>query len=83
MWAVASVSFAQSPTPVATPMLPPPAPKATPTKVDDADIVAAIQVLQELKAHNEQLLKQQEATLEFLDQLQKDAEQLKIFSKRG
>jgi hypothetical protein len=44
---------------------------------------AAIKALQDVKAANEETLKKQEATLQRLDELQKDAEQLKIFSKRG
>jgi uncharacterized protein HemY len=44
---------------------------------------ATIQLLQEMKAANEDVLRKQEATLQRLDELQKAADQLKIFSKRG
>jgi hypothetical protein len=44
---------------------------------------AAIKLLQEMKAGNEEVLKKQEATLQRLDELQKAADQLKIFGKRG
>ena len=44
---------------------------------------AAIKMLQEAKAANDEMLKRQEATLQQLDELQKAADQLKIFSKRG
>jgi len=37
----------------------------------------------ELKTVNEEILKRQQATLEALDQIISDAEQLRIFSKRG
>ncbi len=37
----------------------------------------------ELKAVNEEILKRQQATLDALDQIISDAEQLRIFSKRG
>lgn len=36
-----------------------------------------------MKAANEEMLRKQEATLQQLDEIQKAAEQLKIFSKRG
>jgi hypothetical protein len=48
----------------------------------DAD-QAAIKLLQEMKAGNEDVLRKQEATLQRLDELQKAADQLKIFGKRG
>jgi hypothetical protein len=59
-------------TKVATPIAP--APDAT---------IAAIKLLQEIKAANEETLKKQQSTMDQLDELQKAAEQLKIFSKRG
>jgi hypothetical protein len=46
-------------------------------------MAADIKELQELKAQNDELLKEQRATLDQLDELQKEAEQLRIFSKRG
>ena len=46
-------------------------------------MAADIKELQELKAQNDELLKDQRATLDQLDELQKEAEQLRIFSKRG
>jgi hypothetical protein len=48
-----------------------------------SSLQAAITALQHVKAANEETLKKQQATLQQLDQLQKDAEQLKIFAKRG
>ncbi len=44
---------------------------------------SAIQLLQHTKTVNEELLKTQETTLQQIDDMQKQAEQLKIFSKRG
>jgi hypothetical protein len=44
---------------------------------------AAMTALQQVKAANEETLKKQQATLQQLDELQKAAEQLKIFAKRG
>ena len=58
----------------ATPAAPPPAETAT--------IDAAIKLLEQTKAANEETLKKQEALLQQLDEIQKAAEQLKVFSKR-
>ena len=44
---------------------------------------AALPLLQAMKAANDETLKKQEAALVQLDELQKAAEQLKIYSKRG
>ncbi len=44
---------------------------------------ATIKLLQEMKAANEETLKKQQAALDTLDDLQKEAEQIKIFSKRS
>ncbi len=66
---------------------------ATPTSpVAAAPAVAApvasgsknvLQSLQEMQTLNEATIKKQEAALATLDELQKAAEELKIFSKRG
>ena len=58
---------------------------ATPAPVaasSDAALAIAIKALEQVKAANEATLKKQEAMLQQLDELQKAAEQLKIFSKR-
>jgi hypothetical protein len=44
---------------------------------------AALQALQALKAANDAIIRQQIETLRQLDEIEKNAEQLKIFSKRG
>jgi hypothetical protein len=81
---LSSPTNGQSPPPIiiqaATPV---PAPVATPAPAVSDSTAAAIKLLQELKAANEETLKKQQAVLEQLDELQKAAEQLKIFSKRG
>jgi hypothetical protein len=46
-------------------------------------MTAAIKSLQEIKAANDETLRKQQNTLERLDDLQKAAEQIKIFAKRG
>ena len=48
-----------------------------------AEMAENIRQLQELKAQNDEILKQQQAALDTLDELQKDAEQIRIYSKRG
>jgi hypothetical protein len=77
--------FAQQPTP---PMVivqaagTAPAAAAPAPSSSDSALAAAIKSLEQTKAANDALLKKQEATLQQLDELQKAAEQLKVFSKR-
>jgi hypothetical protein len=73
-----------------TPVIVQPANQAVPAQTtkaqaapDDSDMLAAIKSLEEMKAANEEILKKQQATLDALDQLQKDADQLRIYAKRG
>ena len=60
---------------------------ATPALVPDAkqqaEMAENIKELQELKAQNDEILKQQQAALDALDDLQKEADQMRIYSKRG
>jgi len=56
-----------------------PAPAAA---VSETAIDSAIKALEQVKATNEATLKKQEEMLQQLDELQKAAEQLKIFAKR-
>ena len=44
---------------------------------------AALQLLNAMKAANAETLKKQEATLQQLDELQKAADQIRIYTKRG
>lgn len=77
---------AQSPTIVVQAASPAPAAStsATPPLVPDAKSLSPlIKLLQEMKATNEETLKKQQAALQQLDDLQKAAEQLKTFGKRG
>ena len=84
-------AIAQSPGPIVVPAAidstPAPdsalAPEKAQKDADDAAITATIALLQELKRQNDQTIKKQQAALEALDQLQKDADQIRIFSKRG
>ena len=77
---------AQSPTVVVQAASPVPAVSTTavsPLTSDSKSLPMLIKLLQEMKATNEETLKKQEATLQQLDDLQKAAEQIKAFSKRG
>ena len=76
---------AQSPVPVIVPAVRPAAesPKG-PAGADTAvSLQAALKMLQEMKAANEETLRKQEATLAQLDELEKAAEQIKIYTKRS
>jgi Skp family chaperone for outer membrane proteins len=75
-------AVAQTPVvPAAAPVVAPVA-QAAPAAAS-ASSQAALQLLQAMKAANEETLKKQEATLQQLDELQKAADQIKIFGKRG
>ncbi len=63
---------------------PAPATKTAPPIAPMPDATAAaLQLLQEMKAANEETLKKQQGTLDQLDELQKAAQQMKIFANRG
>jgi len=55
----------------------------TPPAPPSATAVSALKMLQEMKAANENVLKKQAATLLQLEEIQKAAEQLRIYTKRG
>ena len=55
---------------------------ALPLRSQVAAPATSIQQLQTMKDANKKLLEQQEATLLKLDEIQKNAEQLRIFSRR-
>jgi cell shape-determining protein MreC len=77
---------AQSPTPIVVQAASPAnvSSTAAPSPVSDSDsLPVTIKLLQEMKTVNEEMLKKQAATLQQLDELQKAANELKIFSKRG
>lgn len=67
----------QAATPAAAPSRAPAAPESS------LSLQAALKELQEIKAANEETLRKQAATLEQLDALEKTAEQIRIFSRRG
>jgi hypothetical protein len=79
-----SMANAQSPKPIVVPAMTPTtaqspvAPAVTTTSTD-----ATLKALQEMKAANIEILKQQEATLQKLDELEKAANDIRIYTKRG
>jgi hypothetical protein len=62
---------------------PAPAIVAKPAAVPETDLKATLQLLLDMEATNAATIKKQEAALATLDELQKAADELKIFSKRG
>ena len=65
-----------------------PAPKsaATPAAAapeNSGSLQAALKMLQAMKAANEETLRKQAATLEQLEELEKAADQIRVFTKRG
>ena len=58
-------------------------PALVPDAKQQAEMAENIKELQELKAQNDEILKQQQAALDALDDLQKEADQMRIYSKRG
>lgn len=82
--ALASIANAQSPKPVVVPAMTPastsqsPAPASTPAPNE-----TMLKALQAMKVANEEILKQQAATLEKLDEIEKAANEIRIYTKRG
>ena len=84
-FALGSVLLAQSPMPVIVPAATPAvrSPQAPAMPENSGSIQAALKMLQEMKAANEETLRKQAATLQQLDELEKAADQIKVYSKRG
>jgi hypothetical protein len=80
-----SVSRAQSPAPVVVPAMTPAATtqSAAATAVTSAANQTALKALQAMKAANDELLRQQAATLLKLDEMEKAANEIRIFTKRS
>jgi uncharacterized membrane protein (DUF106 family) len=78
--------WAQSPAPIVVQAASPATVASTPppsVTQDSGSLQATLKMLREMKATNAETLKKQEAALQQLDEIQKAAEQLKIFGKRG
>ena len=84
-FALAGILSAQSPMPVIVPAATPAVASAPgPAAPDNSgSLQAALKMLQEMKAANEETLRKQAAMLEQLDELEKAADQLRVYSKRG
>jgi len=77
---------AQSPTPIVVQAASAMAATSTtsvPATADVHSIPDAINLLEQIKAANDEVLAKQKAALERLDELQDAADQLRIFAKRG
>jgi esterase/lipase len=83
-FAFASALSAQSPIPVIVPAATVAATEKAPAQKSDASsFEAAMKLLQEMKTANEELLSKQATTLEQLDELEKAADQIRIYTKRS
>lgn len=82
---LASISDAQSPTPLVVPAMTPATTAKGPAAPDDAagSTQEALKALQAMKAANEEILKQQAATLLKLDEIEKAANEIRIYTKRS
>ena len=81
---VISTSSAQTPMPIVVPaMTPTTAQSPAAAAVTIAATQTTLKALQAIKAANDEILKQQTATLEKLDELEKAANEIRIYSKRG
>jgi hypothetical protein len=83
---VVSIGHAQSPMPVVVPAMTPAATTAqspVTAAVTTASTQTTLKVLQAIKAANDEILNQQAATLEKLDEIEKAAQEIRIYTKRG
>ena len=82
--ALGTMGNAQTPVPVIVPaMTPATAPAAVVAGVNTTATQTTLKALQGIKAANEEILRQQTATLQKLDEMEKAAQELRIYSKRG
>ena len=76
---------AQTPMPIIVPAMTPATTAQSPvnTAVTTTSTQTTLKALQALKATNDEILKQQAATLEKLDEIEKAANEIRIYTKRG
>ena len=76
---------AQTPMPIIVPAMTPAKTPQSPviTTVTTTSTQTTLKALQALKAANDEILKQQAATLEKLDEIEKAANEIRIYTKRG
>jgi len=80
----ASISNAQSPVPVVVPAVTPASTVTSPATPDTAaGSTQTVKELQAIKAANDEILKQQAATLLKLDEIEKAANEIRIYTKRS
>ena len=81
----ASSINAQTPTPIVIPAMTPAAANQGPVTaaVATASTQTTLKVLQAVKAANDEILNQQKVTLEKLDEMEKAANEIRIYTKRG
>jgi hypothetical protein len=79
-----SIGVAQTPMPIVVPaMTPATAQSPVAAAVTTASTQTTLKALQAVKAANDEILKQQAATLEKLDEMEKTAQEIRIYTKRG
>ena len=79
-----SISGAQSPTPLVVPAMTPATTVKSPvTENGAASTQAVLKALQAMKTANDEILKQQAATLQKLDEIEKAAQEIRIYTKRS
>jgi len=81
---VGSIASAQTPMPIVVPAMTPSTTQSpVAAAVTTASTQTTLKALQAMKAANEEILKQQIATLEKLDEIEKAANEIRIYTKRG
>ena len=84
VFALSGLGSAQTQAPLVVQAATAPAPMArSATQPAGASSDAALKALQAMKAANDELIRKQTATLQQLDEMEKAAAQIKIFTKRG
>jgi hypothetical protein len=80
-----SIGVAQTPNPVVVPAMTPATTAQAPVTagVTAASAQTTLKALQAMKVANDEILKQQAATLQKLDEMEKAAQEIRIYTKRG
>jgi len=80
-----STGVGQTPMPIVVPAMTPATTAQSPVTaaVTTASTQTTLKVLQAIKSANDEILKQQAATLQKLDEMEKAAQEIRIYSKRG
>ena len=83
--ALVSIADAQSPMPVVVPAMTPATTSQSPATASTttASTQTVLKTLQAMKTANDEILKQQAATLLKLDEIEKAAQEIRIYTKRS